>query len=155
MMDDKLQSLSDSFSKSLSNTFLTMLEERVTEQILTAIGQELQKINLLETIRYYVNDNIQPMMRDAILQSIKGQMSKVDPQFKQGSIDNIKEAISDIKNLNITEDSALDELVRMVDSVIPNDGDVIRESETEKESAKEACQLSIEAIEEMTADLLG
>jgi len=84
-MDQKLQSLSDSFSKSLSNTFLTMLEEKITEEVIFAISQELQKIDLLQTIKYHISEKVQPLLKDAILQSIQNQI-KGTPNFGHGTI---------------------------------------------------------------------
>jgi hypothetical protein len=76
-------------------------------------------------------------------------------KFKQGSIDNIIESLDGIKNLNISEDSALDKLCDDIKSIIPTDGDSIRENENIANLAKEALKVSIESVDEMTRDLLG
>lgn len=76
-------------------------------------------------------------------------------KFKQGSIDNIIKSLDGIKNLNISEDSALDKLCDDIKSIIPTDGDSIRENENIAEIAKKSLEVSIASVDDMTRDLLG
>lgn len=75
--------------------------------------------------------------------------------FKQNSLTNIQEAIASIRNLNITDDSALETLVSNIGAIIPTDAEEVRDSQTKIDETKENVKVSIEAVDELINDLLG
>ena len=75
--------------------------------------------------------------------------------FKQNSLTNIQEAIASIRNLNITDDSALETLVSNIGAIIPTDAEEVRDSQTKIDETKENVKVSIEAVDELINDLLS
>jgi len=75
--------------------------------------------------------------------------------FKQNSLTNIQEAIASIRNLNITDDSALETLVSNIGAIIPTDAEEVRDSQTKIDETKENVKVSIEAVDDLISDVLG
>lgn len=75
--------------------------------------------------------------------------------FKKNTIDNIHESLANLRNLNITEDSTIDQLADLISNIMPTDAEEVRDSEQKQTEAKEVCKTSIEAIDELINDLLG
>lgn len=118
------------------------------------IIEEMQKNSIAEMEQRLNNGKLEKLteLREALVHFNE----RLDiGKFKQGSIDNIIESLDSIKNLNISEDAELDKLCDDIKSIIPKDGDEIRENESVANLAKEALKVSIESVDEMTRDLLG
>jgi hypothetical protein len=103
-MDPKLQTMSESFARGLTNAFIETLNEQITTELSIAVLRELQTTDFKQLIKSYVAENVRPVMRDQIIQSLKSQIADAAASFPQASIPG---SCINLSTLRISGDSVL------------------------------------------------